>query len=449
VALVGGADGRDVLALANVGDSRAYVFSGGQIVQVTADHSLAEERMRHGEMTEEEAAVHPQRHILTRALGVAPDVDIDMWELQLQSGDRVVLCSDGLSNEVGLDELAEVLAAVADPGEAAQRLVEAANDRGGADNITVVVVDVLVGEDGDTASSVVTPIGTRAGAPLVMAAGVAAIAGAAGADTPGGVDALTGIVPATGSATAETAVVSQTDTLAPGARLGFSGQPTEMVRPESPSGEFFRSDSGSVPVARSTVRVPPAPRPMVAAPVGKESRSARRRRLGIPRRITVRVVLFALMVLAVPTGAYFAIRWYAYDNWFLSVQGKQIVIKQGHPGGILWFDPRVVVDKVVTDKTDVGKISGILPAGLAQVRSGVQEPTLIDARNYVINLHLQYLFQHAKTTPPAGTGPNTIGPSGSIPNITAPPTTTTTTTVPGQTTVPVTVATTPPAGNTP
>ena len=71
VALVGGTEGRDVLALANVGDSRAYVFSDGVITQVTDDHSLAEERMRQGEMTEEEAAVHPQRHILTRALGVS------------------------------------------------------------------------------------------------------------------------------------------------------------------------------------------------------------------------------------------------------------------------------------------------------------------------------------------------------------------------------------------
>ena len=86
VALVGGDEGRDVLALANVGDSRAYVYSDGRLVQVTADHSLAEERMRHGEMTEAEAAVHPQRHILTRALGVSSEVQTDMWELQLQRG---------------------------------------------------------------------------------------------------------------------------------------------------------------------------------------------------------------------------------------------------------------------------------------------------------------------------------------------------------------------------
>ena len=86
LALVGGADGRDMIALANVGDSRAYFFSVCLMTQVTADHSLAEERMRHGEMTEEEAAVHPQRHILTRALGVSSDVEADMWEPPDASG---------------------------------------------------------------------------------------------------------------------------------------------------------------------------------------------------------------------------------------------------------------------------------------------------------------------------------------------------------------------------
>jgi protein phosphatase len=134
VALVGGTEGRDVLALANVGDSRAYLFSGGDLTQVTDDHSLAEERMRQGEMTEEEAAVHPQRHILTRALGVSSQVDADMWELELRTGDRLLLCSDGLTNEVGADEMAAILGEVDDPAEAAQRLVDAANRHGGADN---------------------------------------------------------------------------------------------------------------------------------------------------------------------------------------------------------------------------------------------------------------------------------------------------------------------------
>ena len=174
-ALVGGAGGHDVLALANVGDSRAYVFSEDRLVQVTDDHSLAEERMRQGEMTEEEAAVHPQRHILTRALGVSSEVEADMWELELRSGDRLVLCSDGLSNEVGTDEMADILRTVGDPGGAARRLVEAANEHGGADNITVVVVDVQVGEGGGGTTTKVRPLGLGAAALALPAAATAAV----------------------------------------------------------------------------------------------------------------------------------------------------------------------------------------------------------------------------------------------------------------------------------
>ncbi len=169
-ALVAGSDKHDVLVLANVGDSRAYVYSEGEMSQVTADHSLAEERMRHGEITVQEAAVHPQRHILTRALGVGPDVQTDMWELQLRTGDRLLLCSDGLSNEVDMEEMATVLAGEPDPGEAARQLVDAANSHGGSDNITVVVVDVLVGEDTTGATTVVTPLNLPAAVlPLVDA----------------------------------------------------------------------------------------------------------------------------------------------------------------------------------------------------------------------------------------------------------------------------------------
>ncbi len=412
VALVGGADGHDILALGNVGDSRAYVFSEGQIVQVTADHSLAEERVRHGELTEEEAAVHPQRHILTRALGVSSDVETDMWELQLRSGDRIVLCSDGLSNEIGLEDMAEVLLSVADPEVAAQQLVDVANDRGGADNITVVVVDVLVGEEDTNPSSVVTPLRARAGGLPPLSAAAAAAAG----------DATPGVDPAE-SHSAETSVVPAVDALAPGARLGFSGQGTDLSAEGPQSGEFFLGNTGAVPVARSTTRVPVPPRPAAARAPGKESRGARRRRLGIPRRVTLRVVAFVLLVAAVPVGAFFAIRWYAYDNWYLAVQGHEIVIKQGHPGGVLWFNPKVVVHSDLT-------ASFILPQGLAQIRAGVQEPTLSDAQNYLDNLYRQYLFQRSGGKPVKGGGQGSIGPSGVLPNITEPSKTTSTTASP-------------------
>jgi protein phosphatase len=429
VALVGGADGHDILALGNVGDSRAYIFSEGQIVQVTADHSLAEERARHGELTEEEAAVHPQRHILTRALGVSSDVETDMWELQLRSGDRIVLCSDGLSNEIGMDDLAQVLLSVADPDEAAHQLVDAANERGGADNITVVVVDVLVGEDDTNPTSVVTPLRTRVGGPPPIpevAGAVAAVA--AGLPAPPA-RAVPGVAPSAPQAD-ETSVVPQVDALAPGARLGFSGQGTDLGADGPGSGEFFLGNTGTVPVARSTTRVPVAPRPGAARPPAKESRGARRRRLGIPRRVTLRVVAFVIFVAAVPVGAFYAIRWYAYDNWYLAVQGHEIVIKQGHLGGVLWFNPRVVVHSDLT-------ASFILPQGMAQIRAGVQEPTLADAQHYLDKLYEQYLFQHPGSKPVKGSAQGTIGPSGVLPNITEPSTTTSTSsTVPGQTTAP-------------
>jgi hypothetical protein len=413
------------------------------LVQVTADHSLAEERMRHGEMTEEEAAVHPQRHILTRALGVSSEVETDMWELQLKSGDRIVLCSDGLSNELALDELAEILEAQSDPTEAAHQLVDGANAHGGSDNITVVVVDVLVGEEGSTQSSVVTPIGERAGAPLILAAdaatGVVAV-GAGAADlatgSPDAPDAVTGLLPASGRLD-DTAMVPRVDALAPGARLGFSGQTPELAVEEANSGEFFLGAPGAVPLARSTTRVPP-PRP-TAAPPADESRRARRRRLGIPRRITLRVVLFVLLVLAVPSAAFFAIRWYAYDNWYVAVSGNQIVIKQGHPGGVLWFQPKVVA------KTGVSA-SAVLAPGLAEIKSGVQEPSLDDAKRFVANLHSQYVTQTApprvSTTTTAPTTTTTLGP-GVGPNIsgsTVPGGATNTTAAPTGATVPTTTA---------
>jgi protein phosphatase len=139
-------DEGDRLVLANVGDSRAYRLHGDELVQLTTDHSVAEELVARGELSEEEAAVHPHRHILTRALGVQPDVDVDVWQVVPEEGDRFLLCSDGLTNEVPIDQITEVLSDSRDPQEAAETLVRLANQAGGNDNATVVVLDVMVGE---------------------------------------------------------------------------------------------------------------------------------------------------------------------------------------------------------------------------------------------------------------------------------------------------------------
>jgi PPM family protein phosphatase len=148
VALVATGDG-DRLVLANVGDSRTYRFNAGTLTQLSVDHSVAEELVAQGALSEAEAAIHPKRHILTRALGITTQVEVDLWQVVPVEGDRYLLCSDGLSNEVIPDVLASVLSSVRDPQEAAETLVHLANDSGGSDNITAVVVDVLVGETDD------------------------------------------------------------------------------------------------------------------------------------------------------------------------------------------------------------------------------------------------------------------------------------------------------------
>jgi serine/threonine protein phosphatase PrpC len=136
------------LALLNIGDSRAYVLDKASrtLRQLTEDHSVVEEMVRHGELTKEEAAVHPHRHVLTRALGIAPDVILDVWDLDPVVGTRYLLCSDGLTNEVADQEIADVLLAGTTPDDAAKELVGRALAHGGTDNVTVVVLDVASGE---------------------------------------------------------------------------------------------------------------------------------------------------------------------------------------------------------------------------------------------------------------------------------------------------------------
>ncbi len=133
--------------LANVGDSRTYLFRHDRLRRVTVDHSYVQELVATGHIDEDEARVHPRRNIITRALGIEPDVRVDWWTLPLIRGDRFVLCSDGLVDEVADADITAILLDTADPQAAADALVDAANAAGGRDNITVIVVDVLDGDD--------------------------------------------------------------------------------------------------------------------------------------------------------------------------------------------------------------------------------------------------------------------------------------------------------------
>ncbi|HEY4397943.1 MAG TPA: Stp1/IreP family PP2C-type Ser/Thr phosphatase [Acidimicrobiia bacterium] len=131
------------LLVGHVGDSRAYLDRDGELTQITDDHSLVEEMVRGGELTPEQAEVHPQRSIITRALGIDPQIDVDVYPVELHAGDRILFCSDGLTTMVRQDEMASILARERDPKRAAQLLVDAANAAGGEDNITAVIIEVV------------------------------------------------------------------------------------------------------------------------------------------------------------------------------------------------------------------------------------------------------------------------------------------------------------------
>jgi PPM family protein phosphatase len=150
------------VAIAHVGDSRAYLFRGGTLQRLTQDHSLVDELVRRGKLTEEQAAEHPQRSIITRALGPEPDVEVDTWTYPGRPGDVILLCSDGLTSMISEELVRQVLAAHPVLDEAADALIHEANEAGGRDNITVVLfrLEELDGDGGayeDTMVGVAVP----------------------------------------------------------------------------------------------------------------------------------------------------------------------------------------------------------------------------------------------------------------------------------------------------
>jgi protein phosphatase len=135
------------LAVVNVGDSRTYRLRHGELRRLTIDHSYVQELVNDGVITTEEARLHPRRNIVTRALGIEEPLDVDAWTVPVVRGDRFLICSDGLVDEVPEPEIRDVVVGVEDPQQAAEQLVDMALRHGGRDNVTVVVVDVLDGLD--------------------------------------------------------------------------------------------------------------------------------------------------------------------------------------------------------------------------------------------------------------------------------------------------------------
>ena len=159
----------DMVHVANVGDSRGYLLRQGELSQVTVDHSLVQELVDDGRLSPEDAERHPQRSVITRALGIDPEVEFDLFTYKLQIGDRLLLCSDGLSDVVEPSQIRNVLLRVRNSHQAARKLVTVANEQGGPDNITVIVVDAVdeatalaMEEGGDTTGDLA--VGSATGA---------------------------------------------------------------------------------------------------------------------------------------------------------------------------------------------------------------------------------------------------------------------------------------------
>jgi len=300
--------GRDVIALVNVGDSRSYRYHEGELTQITVDHSLAEEMARSGEITESEAAVHPHRHILTRALGVADEVNVDLWKIQPTRGDRFLLCSDGLTNELADTQIAEVLATVPDPQVAADLLVRAARTHGGSDNITVVVIDVVLGEDDEED------------------------------------------VPAVAAVAAD---FHSAATMPPGTSRSDLDESVEVLAGPEPLKPKWRD--------RYRAR-------------RKARRAARGRRL-----ITVRTLLFLVILGAIAFGAFYAVRWYDTNAYYVQADNNELIIYHGRVGGGVLYKP-IEVQRTGITTADVPSYTRL------QLLAGVQEDSLKAAQTYVYGL---------------------------------------------------------------
>ena len=155
----------DEVSLGHVGDSRAYLFRDGELKRLTKDHSLVEELRRQGRLTEEQAEEHPQRSIITRALGPEPSVNVDTMTFPARDGDVYLLCSDGLTTMVSDDEIRRILSESKSLRSAVSKLVEAANRGGGRDNITAVAFRVADADakEGEESATLISRTAEQAG----------------------------------------------------------------------------------------------------------------------------------------------------------------------------------------------------------------------------------------------------------------------------------------------
>lgn len=378
------------LALVNIGDSRAYRLdesvpdNSPVLTRLTEDHSVVEEMVRQGELTPAEALVHPHRHILTRVLGMEPEVEIDVWDLELQVGTRFLLCSDGLSNEVTEEDIAGVLADVDEAREAARALVNRALAHGGVDNVTVAIVDVVDAESPDGAQ----PMELVPPRPPMPDRG----------------DGRTGEVNRDGDVTGTLLAARPETETEPGERadepgggtseslgdwLIDTGPPTMAsveARPAASPRHLARSNGRTI-----TVRGAAAPESSEGSDVyvGTHTEAGRRATLLVSTRalskqyrdriVTGRVVVYLLVLACLLGGLVTTVAWFQRSSFFVGLDGARVSIYQGRPGGILWFAPQLLETSSLTTRE-------LLPNSVSEVRGGIDESSYAAARQELSDL---------------------------------------------------------------
>ena len=321
----------EALVLANVGDSRTYLFRHDRLRRITTDHSYVQELVATGEITDDEARVHPRRNIITRALGIEPDVQVDWWTLPLVRNDRFLLCSDGLVDEVTDAEITETLLEFSDPQRAADHLIEMANAAGGRDNITVVVVDVVEGDDPPDPTQEIDIVPTWADDTVPVAttaASAASLADLADPDASTAADAPSGDA-GTGSKrsfrprrrdrrAAKEALAADAAALA--ASASATTGDADVDAPDA-AGSVDSRGTGTGADADGT---------------GGDDDAPARKRPRLGRAVAAFVVLAALVAGAVALGAW------ARRGYFVDFDDRGVVtVYQGRSGGVLWIDPTI------------------------------------------------------------------------------------------------------------
>ncbi len=271
-------------------------------IQLSRDHSLVEDLLRDGQLTADEAAVHPKRNIITRALGIDVDVDVDGAQVIPFNGDRFLLCSDGLFGEVSEDQISSVLRRLAEPGDAADELVRLANEVGGRDNITVVIVEVL--DDDGRSLAAAKALEAEQSRLKAREAGRAASAGAA----------VDGDEPAT-----EPVADADAPADTPPRRTTSAGDPYVPV---------FVGRKSSLPDATDDYGAE------IDDPFyGMEGLDS--------KRFTWRVAVFGVALVAVVIVVIAATLFSARNTYYVGFEGEKVAVYKGKPDGVLWIDPKL------------------------------------------------------------------------------------------------------------